>query len=109
MAYPRYGQFSFNVEIVGILHGKFSFRSYNERMEKQNISDNKFYIVLAIATLALVVGAVGLIVSLQRPTAQGLLPGGTNTVERLPAPGTMQTTEIDPSTGHGVAESPKKN
>lgn len=78
-------------------------------MERQSISDNKFYIVLTIAALALVIGAVGLIISLQRPSTQGILPGGTNTVERLPASGNMQTTEIDPSTGHGVAESPKKN
>ncbi len=78
-------------------------------MKEQNISDNKFYILLTIATLALVTGAVGLVVSLQRPAAQSTLPGGINTVERLPASGNMQTTEIDPSNGHGVAESPRKN
>lgn len=79
-------------------------------MEKQHISDNKFYIILAIAILSLVIGAVGLIIGLQRPAAQSSLPsGGTNTVEQLPLPGNVQTIEIDPSTGHGVAESPKKN
>ena len=79
-------------------------------MDKQHITDNKFYIILAVAILALVVGTTGLVVSLQRPSAQSSLPkGGTNSAERTPVDGDIQTVEIDPSAGHGVAESPKKN
>lgn len=79
-------------------------------METQHTSDNKLYIIIIIAVLALMVGIVGLIISLRKPDVQGSLPtGGTSTVDRLPASGDIQTTEIDPSTGHGVAESPKKN
>lgn len=79
-------------------------------METQHTSNNKLYIILIIAILALMVGAVGLIISLQKPNTQTSLPtGGTNSVEKAPVPGDVQTMEIDPSTGHGVAESPKKN
>jgi hypothetical protein len=92
------------------LHGKFSLDSYSTRMEKQHTSDNKLYIILIIAILALMVGAAGLIISLRKPNTQSSLPtGGTSTVDRLPTSGDIQTMEIDPSTGHGVAESPKKN
>ncbi len=79
-------------------------------MEKQYTTNNKFYIILTIAILALVIGAIGLIISLQRPAAQTTLPtGGTNSAVQPPGGGDVQTMEIDPSTGRGVAESPKKN
>jgi len=88
-------------------------------MEHQDtISSKKFFIILIVAVAALLVGSVGLIVSLHKPgqsvvnTSATPVGGNSNDINKLPdgASGPVNSTEINPTNGNsGVVESPKKH
>lgn len=78
------------------------------RMEQHTTppkADTKFYFVLAIAVLALLVGAIGLIVSLTRPSNSAVTPNTPGQSQGFSQPGGSGGQPIDtvmPNTGNGT-------
>ncbi|HET6747273.1 MAG TPA: hypothetical protein VFH06_04165 [Candidatus Saccharimonadales bacterium] len=88
-------------------------------MEQQHdkSSSKKLFIILGIAIAALLIGSVGLIVSLRKPelpktdTSATPMSGNSGDIDKLPdgAKGPVNSTEINGSDGDsGVVKSPEK-